>query len=99
MMTTFTITAVIMGALLGLRFKVLILIPAIAVSSAAVVYAGLSYESSTWSILLVLVMTTAAMQVGYFAGAIIGNSLASFRKERDSSGIVEVVQRLLRYSA
>ena len=99
MITTFAIAAAIMGALLGLRFKVLILIPAIAVSSAAVVYAGLSYEGSTWSILLGLVVTTAAMQVGYFAGTMMGNSLASFRKDRDSSGIVEVVQRLLRYSA
>lgn len=99
MITTFTLAAAVMGALLGLRFKVLILIPAIAVSSAAVVYAGLSHGSSTGSILLLIVMTMTAIQFGYFAGAILGNSLVSSRKEKDSSGIVEVVQRLLRYSA
>lgn len=99
MITTFTITAAIMGAFLGLRFKVLILIPAIAVSSAAVVYAGLSYGSSAGSILLAIFLTAAAMQLGYFAGTIIGSHLASSRNERDSSGIIEVVQRLLRYSA
>ena len=88
-----------MGALLGLRFKVLILIPAIAVSSAAVIYAGLTRETSAGSILLLIIMTTAAIQFGYFAGAIIGNSLASFRKEGDLPGIAEVLQRLLRYSA
>jgi len=88
-----------MGALLGLRFKVLILIPAIVASSAAVVYAGVSYESSAGSILLLIIMMTAAIQFGYFVGTVIGNSLASVRKERDLSGIAEVLQRLLRYSA
>ncbi len=67
------------------------------IRSAAVIYAGLTRETCAGSILLLIIMTMAAIQFGYFAGAIIGDFLA-IRKEGDLLRIAEVLQRLLRYS-
>ncbi len=55
MMTMLATTAILMliGALLGQRFKVLILVPAIVIASAAILAFGMAHNNSVWSNLLV----------------------------------------------
>jgi hypothetical protein len=64
--------ATLLGAVLGLRFKVLILLPA-AFVAAAVMIAAASIEHSSLSVTVVdLVLVLASLQIGYLVGAIAG---------------------------
>jgi hypothetical protein len=71
MMTMFAMTAALVGAMLGLRFKVLILVPAIIIGSAAAFGFGIAHSSSLWSILLAIAVTSTALQMGYLGGTVI----------------------------
>jgi hypothetical protein len=64
-------TVMLIGVLLGLRFKVLILVPAIVVGSTAALWSGIAYNDSLRSILLVTAATITALQFGYLGGTII----------------------------
>jgi hypothetical protein len=71
-MLILAMAAILLGAVLGLRFKVLILLPA-AVVAVAILAAADSiqhYSLSTTAVDVVLVL--AGMQMGYLAGAIAG---------------------------
>jgi hypothetical protein len=96
MMTMFTITAVLIGAALGQRFKVLILVPVIVIGSAAILGFGVAQNSNLWSILLVMVLTITALQMGYLGGAVIHFVVAGARVGRDSPGTIAVTQRSAR---
>jgi hypothetical protein len=86
-------TAIIIGALLGQRFKVFILVPAIAISSAATFGIGIAHNSSLWSILLATVLAISALQMGYLGGVIIRFVSAGVQVHKDSHGIIATVQR------
>ncbi len=96
MMTMFAITAVLIGAALGQRFKVLILVPAIVITSAAILGFGMAQNSNLWSILLVMALTITALQMGYLGGAVIRFVVAGARVGRDSPGTIAVAQRSAR---
>lgn len=83
------LTAVLVGAFLGLRFKVFILVPASALGSAVMLGAGLAQGDSFWSILLTMFVATAAMQIGY----LIVTMLARAHVRHESPGIVSVAQK------
>ena len=68
MMTMLAITA--FGAVLGFRFKVFVLVPAIALSSVASWGVGIAHGNSFWSILLATFFVMTALQIGYFAGIV-----------------------------
>ena len=70
-MTMFAMIAVLVGATLGLRFKMLVLVPAILVGMAATLAIGLARDSGSWSILLSIFVGLTALQIGYFGGAFI----------------------------
>jgi hypothetical protein len=70
-MTLLALAAMITGALLGQRFNVLILIPAIALGSTVTIGSGLLLNSSYSSILLATVLAASTLQLGYLGGAII----------------------------
>jgi hypothetical protein len=65
------VISAIAGAVLGLRFKVLILVPAVmfAVMFAAVV--GIARTDSVLSVVLLMAAVGAAVQIGYLAGIFI----------------------------
>jgi hypothetical protein len=70
-MTLLVMPAMVIGAMLGLRFKVLILVPATVIGSAATLGAGMTHSNSLWSILLAMVLVISALQMGYLGGAVI----------------------------
>ncbi len=90
---------VFIGALLGLRFNALILVPAVTVSFVTVLGVGLAFDDSVWFALLAAVSTVTALQIGYIAGSLIGFFIAATRFRKRSSGIMVVAQRLFGHSA
>jgi hypothetical protein len=68
-MAVFLITGAIIGILLGLRFKVLVLVPASVLAAVAVIINGSADKLSV--IVLTLVGTLVSLQVGYAAGSVI----------------------------
>jgi hypothetical protein len=93
MMTLLAMTAMLIGALLGLRFKVLILVPAIVIGSAATLGIGMAHSNSLWFTLLAMVLAITALQMGYLGGAIIRFVIAGARVRKDAPGIIAVAQR------
>lgn len=59
----------LIGASLGLRFKVFVLLPAIILSVLVIVSAGIAHSDSYSSILLTAIFVIAALQIGYLAGS------------------------------
>ena len=96
MMIMFTAAAFLIGATLGFRFKVLILVPAIAIGSAATLGAGMANDNGAWPILLALVLVITALQIGYFGGVLIRSVSAEPGARKDSPGMAAAVQRSAR---
>ena len=72
MMLILAMAAILLGVVLGLRFKVLILLPA-AVVAVAIMAAADSIEHNSLSTTAVdLVLVLAGLQMGYLAGTIAG---------------------------
>ncbi len=59
----------LIGASLGLRFKVFVLLPATFLSVLVIVSAGIAHSYSYSSILLDAIFVLAALQIGYLAGS------------------------------
>jgi hypothetical protein len=70
-MLMLTIIAVLTGATLGVRFKVLVLLPAIIFAGVAILIGGLAYSSSSSSIVIALAIAIAGLQIGYLGGGVI----------------------------
>jgi hypothetical protein len=62
------IIGVVVGVALGLRFKVLVLVPAIAWAVIFALTVGLARGDSFWSILSAIVIVGMAIQLGYLVG-------------------------------
>jgi hypothetical protein len=58
----------LIGAMLGLRFKVLVLLPAIVVLLVATISVGIARSDSGWAILLATALGMVSLQLGYLAG-------------------------------
>ena len=66
-MSTTIIASLLVGAVLSLRFKVLILVPTIIAAWAVLTGIGLVWEiAASWVVLEIVVVTT-ALEVGYLA--------------------------------
>jgi hypothetical protein len=66
-MSTTIIASLFVGAVLSLRFKVLILVPTIIAAWAVLTGIGLAWEiTAAWVVLEIVVVTT-ALEVGYLA--------------------------------
>jgi hypothetical protein len=66
-MSTTIIASLLVGAVLSLRFKVLILVPTIIAAWAVLTGIGLVWEiTAAWVVLEIVVVTT-ALEVGYLA--------------------------------
>jgi hypothetical protein len=68
-MTIFLVAGAIIGILLGLRFKVLVLVPASVLAAVVIILSESGHELSV--IVLTLVGTLVSLQMGYFAGGIL----------------------------
>jgi hypothetical protein len=65
-MMIFLIIGSIVGILLGLRFKVFVLVPAILIAAGAIVMAGHGLKL----IVLTVLATAAVLQIGYVVGCV-----------------------------
>lgn len=85
-LVVFAVFAFLVGALLGLYFKGLILLPVMTVSLAAIVAIGFKYQSTIGFILFVIFMGITALQMGYLVSSVIG-AYASETNEQKRRGI------------
>ncbi len=58
------------GAVLGARFKILILVPAIGLGCAAVLAAGIARGDSAMATLVAVVVASSGLQIGYLCGVL-----------------------------
>jgi hypothetical protein len=56
------------GALLGMRFKCLVLVPALAFVVAAILFGGVAHSEDGGSTALAIVIASIGLQVGYLGG-------------------------------
>jgi hypothetical protein len=68
MALSLAIIGTVAGIALGLRFKVLVLVPAIALAVIFALIVGIARGYSFWSIVLAIVIVGPAIQLGYLAG-------------------------------
>ena len=71
-MLILAMAAILLGAVLGLRFKVLILLPAAVVAVATMAAADSVAHNSLSTAAVDVVLVLAGLQMGYLAGAIAG---------------------------
>jgi hypothetical protein len=95
---TFAATAFLIGAILGLRFKVFVLIVPIVIGLAAVVGVGIASGSGAGFIMFVAFLGLTALQMGYVTGAVIGCFAVKPRAPKDPTAIVAAEPRLYRRS-
>jgi len=81
-MLILAMAALLLGAVLGLRFRVLILLPAAVVAIATMVAADSIEHSSLWTIVVDVVLALASLQMGYLAGAIAGGLMGLARSHK-----------------
>jgi hypothetical protein len=93
MITTLVIIAAIIGAILGLRFKVSILAPVFLISSAAIFGTGIAHGEKPLSNLLAAFLATSTLQLGYLAGAFIQLVVTKIRARKGPSNIIAIPQR------
>ena len=65
------IISTVVGIALGLRYKVLILVPAVALAMLFAMIVAIARADHFWSIVLAMVVLGTAIQFGYLAGIVI----------------------------
>jgi hypothetical protein len=76
------IIGVVVGIVLGLRYKILILVPAVLFATVLAIAVGMGRADSFWSIVLTTVALVTAVQLGYLAGVVIHAAIAAIRPPR-----------------
>jgi hypothetical protein len=82
---TLAMISVLAGMVLGQRFKVLILVPAIVVALLVSVGFGITRGGTVWSISLMAAATAASVQIGYLVGIGIRHFLLVARASKSSA--------------
>lgn len=70
-MSPLIFSASLVGGLFGLRFKVLIVIPAIGLVSVAALVTGIARGDGAPAVLMAATLAGACVQIGYLCGAVI----------------------------
>jgi hypothetical protein len=78
-MSMLIVSVFLIGAALGVRFKVLILIPAIGLAFIAILAGGIARSDSASAILIAFVLASICLQIGYFCGIVMQYWLAMAR--------------------
>jgi hypothetical protein len=82
LMIILAMTALLIGALLGLRFKVFILVPAIAIGSAAILSVDMAHSEGIWPTLLATISAITALQMGYLRVGFESHEARAMRRTR-----------------
>lgn len=80
-MSMLVLLTVVIGALLGLKFKVFILAPAVGFAIVAVVAIGMVRGEDLLAILLAALMALIGLQIGYLGGILTRYAFTSARAE------------------
>jgi len=81
-MLILSLISLLAGAALGMRFKVLILVPAICLALLAILAVGISSSVSFSFIALAMVLAAACLQLGYLGGVGARYAMAAARAGR-----------------
>ena len=87
-MLTLTVVTLLGGAVLGLRYKVLILLPAATFVLVFVIGVGVARGAGIWRIALDMMVATTALQLGYVGGS----AFAAARKRRKLRSAEHITQ-------
>ena len=87
------VTIFVVGAALGLRFKVMILVPALVSTALFGTIVGLTRGDQFWSIAIIVILLGMAIQVGYLAGILLRATIVSVRAQRVRAQTVSVRDR------
>jgi hypothetical protein len=90
-MVLLSIICILIGALLGLRFRVLVLVPATAICIFLVLLVGLSSGAGAAWTVIVAVIASALLQIGYLGGV----AISFFVPETDRPKIAIMPRRIL----
>lgn len=82
-MLVLIVSMMLVGAVLGARFKVLILVPAIALASTANVASGIVRGDSVSTILIAAAIAAVGLQIGYLCG-IVGHYVGTVARAHSS---------------
>jgi hypothetical protein len=64
------VIGVVVGILLGLRYKVLILVPAVMLAMMSAIIIGIAHGDGFWSIVVMTLELITAVQLGYLVGTV-----------------------------
>jgi hypothetical protein len=78
-MVSLTIVYALMGTVLGLRFRVMVLMPIIALSAIVITAINLAWGTGLWIATIEIVIAVISVQIGYLAGAAIRHFLLGSR--------------------
>jgi hypothetical protein len=78
-MAAFLVTGAIVGVILGLRFRVLVLVPASVLAIVVIILSGIGHKVST--IVLTLIGTVVLLQIGYIVGSVLRSSARPYLPE------------------
>ena len=67
-MITLSIVSFLMGATLGQRFKVMVLMPAALIIAGISIVTEIAQAQSAWAIVLMAATAVTSLQIGYFVG-------------------------------
>ncbi len=81
-MTMPALISILLGAALGLRFKVLVLLPAIAVTLGPTLVVGIVRGDSPWRIAWAGILVGVGLQVGYLGGTAMRHVMPLVRASR-----------------
>ena len=76
-MVSLSVCAAMIGAALGSRFKVLVLVPATAIWALATMAVALGTGAGAWSALMLSLDAVISLQVGYIGGLVIDVATAA----------------------
>ena len=84
-MMTLSMISFLVGAVLGQRFKIIVLIPAFAIMLFLAVGTGLAHAQTAWSIVLLAIAAATCLQTGYLVGIGAHHILTTALSRRSSS--------------
>jgi hydrogenase/urease accessory protein HupE len=92
MILTCAVTALFIGAMVGLRFNVFVLVPAVVIGSVAILGIGMAHSNNLWLSLLAMVVAITALQIGYLVGAVIYVVIARTHFRKNSQEAIAAKQ-------
>lgn len=83
-MMTLSMISFLVGAALGQRFKVMVLMPAMAIVLVLAAGTGVTHAQTAWSIVLTTAIAATCLQIGYLIGIFIRHVVVAALSRRSS---------------